>query len=55
LCADRVGNEPNAVKDTSSSLKGETTHFIGSSCAIKINPVELIYYFDKKKEGIMKI
>ena len=31
------------------------THFIGSSCGIKLNPTELVYNLDKKREGIIKI
>ena len=36
-------------------LTEEITHFIGCSCCIKLNPVELVYNFDKKTEGLMKV
>lgn len=38
MCADRIGKEKDATKKT-----GEFTNFIGCSCCVKINPVELVY------------
>lgn len=41
FCANRVGKE------------GEKCVFTGSSCAVKVNPAELIYALDKRKEGFI--
>lgn len=47
FCCDRVGNEISLKNDK------EKTYFIGSSCCLKVNPVELVYNLGKKNEGIL--
>lgn len=39
-CSDRVGKEEN-------------TTFQGSTCAIKVNPLEVVQYLDKREEGYL--
>lgn len=54
ICCDRVGKEepvPNSVNEEGELLK--TTHYVGCSNVIKINPVQLVYCLDKKNEGII--
>ena len=47
--------EVNACAKTSKMYNQEKTSFIGCSCCFKINPVEIVYNFDKKTEGILKV
>lgn len=49
FCADRVGAE-DALQDNAGK-----THFIGSSCCIKLNPFELVYNLGKKNEGVLAV
>lgn len=40
LCADKVG-------------KDDKTTYVGTTCAIKVNPVQLVKNLDKKSEGYL--
>lgn len=46
ICCDRVGEEDKLTKT-------EKTYYIGCSCVIKVNPVQLVYCLDKKNDGII--
>jgi predicted amidohydrolase len=52
LACNRVGSEENAVKDSKMS-KDKICTFAGCSCAVKLNPNELVYFLEKK-EGVLK-
>lgn len=45
ICAGRCGTEPK--------LDEGTTTFTGTSCILRINPVQLIAYLPKKEEGYL--
>lgn len=54
VCCDRVGTEDPVLgsKEDDGKDKGKT-HYVGCSCVVKINPVQLVYCLGKKEEGII--
>lgn len=57
LTCNRIGKEDNVLYEEGSKeyyKEGKEIIYAGSSVSVKLNPNELIYVLEKRKEGLLK-